>query len=103
MTDLGDELARYWEAKRAAARSLRTMSGLLQEGSPMDAVLGNLARCLAVQLETPLPFSSVLPPWSPLQKPIPTIREGAHLPAQVPAGCYDASFGRVHVRPGCRC
>jgi hypothetical protein len=82
-----DELARYQEAKQSAAASLRTMNGLLQDGTPMDAVIGNLARCLADQLDTPLPFSC----------------DGPHQPVTLPAGCYDASFGRVHVRPGCRC
>jgi hypothetical protein len=24
-------------------------------------------------------------------------------PASEPSGCYEASFGWVHVRPGCRC
>lgn len=103
MTDLNDELARYREAKEAAAGSLRAMSGLLQEGTPMDAVLGSLASCVADHLEAPAPFNHVLPPWVPLQKPIPTVWDGPHQAPQMPQVCYDASFGRVHVRSSCRC
>jgi hypothetical protein len=82
-----DELRAYAEAKRSAAGSLRTMSGLLQGGTPMEATLGNLASALAEQLDAPSPFD-----W-----------DEPHQSTRLPERCYDASFGRVHVRPGCRC
>jgi hypothetical protein len=63
------------------------MSGLLQDGTPMEATLGNLASALAEQLDAPSPFG-----W-----------DGPRQSSQLPAPCYEASFGRVHVRPGCRC
>lgn len=103
MTDLGDELTRYREAKQSAAGSLHTMSGLLCEGSPMEVVLGNLAGSVADHLDRPAPFNSVLPPWVPLQKPIPTVWDGPHWVVRMPEGCYEASWGWVHVRPSCRC
>ena len=40
------------------------------------------------------------PVWEPLRHPVP--RSSAAGP-EIPAGCYEASFGMVHVRPGCRC
>lgn len=98
-----DALRGYAEAKQSAAGSLRTMSGLLQEGSPMEAALGDLAGCLAERLDTPSPIDALWPQRLPLAKPIPTVWDGPHQPAVLPGACYDASFGRVHVRPGCRC
>lgn len=44
--------------------------------------------------------ATVLPPWSPLNS-WPTSPPTA--PPAIPGGCYEASFGWVHVRPGCRC
>lgn len=42
-----------------------------------------------------------LPPWEAFRHPISPLR--SHYAPTLPTGCYDASFGRVHVRPGCRC
>ena len=44
-------------------------------------------------------FAEAAPPlrnmlWNPTRRPAP--------PA-IPDGCYEASFGWVHVKPGCRC
>lgn len=41
------------------------------------------------------------PVWQPFRRPLPTGR--GYYPATIPGGCYEASFGWVHVRPGCRC
>lgn len=40
------------------------------------------------------------PLWSPFRSPIPTTTPSAPV---TPGACYDASFGRVHVKPDCRC
>lgn len=32
--------------------------------------------------------------WGPNRRPS---------PSAIPGGCYEASFGWVHVKPGCRC
>ena len=43
------------------------------------------------------------PEWTPFRRPIPGVTSSYRQRPVFPAGCYDASFGRVHVRPGCRC
>lgn len=44
-----------------------------------------------------------LPPWEPFRMPVPIALDPAYQRPVFPDSCYDASFGRVHVRPGCRC
>ncbi len=62
------------------------MIGSLDPASPVHAALGWVAGVMAQQLEAPSPF-------------------GDRRSQQVvlPEGCYDASWGRVHVQPSCRC
>ena len=43
---------------------------------------------------------TVLPPWSPLAS-WPTPPPPA--PPTIPGACYEASWGWVHVKPGCHC
>jgi hypothetical protein len=86
-----DEELDYGQACLATAASLRQMVGSLDTASPVEAALGAVASHLAGQLETPSPLKGI---------PLPTIhgRRPEH-----PGGCYEASFGRVHSRPSCRC
>lgn len=58
-----------------------------------DVVAAVLARYVSA-------YATVLPPWSPFRSPIPTTTP---LAPAIPGACYNASFGRVHVKPGCRC
>ncbi len=78
--------ADYERSRRSTAASLRRMIGSLDPASPMEAALGGVAGCLAQQLEAPLPFGD---------------RRSERV--VLPQGCYDASWGRVHVQPSCRC
>lgn len=43
------------------------------------------------------------PAWTAFRRPIPGVTSSYRQRPVLPEGCYDASFGRVHVRPGCRC
>lgn len=54
------------------------------------------------ELDTPN-VRHTLPPWEALRVPVPIALDPQYQRPTLPAGCYDASFGRVHVRPGCRC
>jgi hypothetical protein len=78
--------ADYEQTRRTTAASLRRMIGSLDPASPMEAALGGVAGSLAGQLESPSPFGD----------------RRAERPVQS-EGCYDAAFGRVHVRSTCRC
>jgi len=86
-----DESARYAAARTAAARSLREVEAEAVELG-ID-LLAELTRCEAERFESWSPFAAMADsafrrPWTP--------------PA-IPSGCYAASWGWVHVRPGCRC
>lgn len=78
--------ADYEQSRRSTAASLRTMIGSLDPDSPLETALGGVVGCLAQQLEAPTPFGDRRP-----ERPV------------LSEGCYDASFGRVHVLPSCRC
>jgi hypothetical protein len=87
----GFDSAGYLAARASAARALREI-----EVEAAELGLGSLAGLAgwrAAQFEgwTPfweMPDSAFRLPWTP---------------PEIPPGCYEASFGWVHVRPGCRC
>jgi hypothetical protein len=89
---VGDfDAAGYLAARAGLARSLREV-----EAEAADLGLGPLAELAAeqaVRFEGWTPFAWL--PDSAFRRP--------YMPPEIPAGCYEASFGRVHVRPGCRC
>lgn len=93
----GSELTRYADAKHKLATSLREMSNLVGP-SP----LGNIANVAAQTLDTPTP-GHTLPPWEAFRRPVPGVTSSYYQRPTLPEACYTASFGRVHVRPGCRC
>jgi hypothetical protein len=78
--------ADYEQSRRSTAASLRRMIGSLDPASRMEAALVGVAGCFAQQLEAPSPLGH---------------RQAER--AVLSPHCYDASWGRVHVRPGCRC
>jgi hypothetical protein len=83
--------AGYMAARAGAARSLREMEAEAAELG-LD-LIAELAGWQAGQFEGWTPFAAMCAgdfrrPWSP---------------PEIPAGCYRASFGMVHVKPGCRC
>jgi hypothetical protein len=87
----GNEPARYAAARASAARSLRAVEAEAA-GLGIDLV-AELARWQAKQFEGWSPFAAMADPafrrpWSP---------------PSIPSGCYEASFGWVHVQPACRC
>lgn len=94
--------AAYAVARAGAAVSLREVEACLLEsagGGPLrgpDALPGVLAQ----MLERPSPFASVPIRAYDLVDPSPP--EPWDGPRTV-SGCYEASFGWVHFRPGCRC
>lgn len=78
--------ADYEQSRRSTAASLRRMIGSLDPASPMEAALAGVAGCFAQQLEAPTPLGD---------------RQSGH--AVLSEGCYEASWGRVHMQPSCRC
>ncbi|MBM9509970.1 hypothetical protein [Actinacidiphila acididurans] len=64
------------------------------------AVPEDLADVIAMTLTRRAAAYAMLPPWSPFRSPIWAPTPTA---AVTPGACYEASFGRVHVKPGCRC
>lgn len=97
-----DVPAAYAAARTGAARSLRAVEASLVEaagGAPLrgpDALPGVLAR----MLERPSPFASVpIRAFDLVVPPGPPPWDGPRSSAR----CHVASFGWVHVRPGCRC
>lgn len=92
----------YAEAKARLAGSLREMTSLLDESSPLEAALSHVASAAIEQLAAPTP-GHTLPPWESFRLRVPGVTSSYYQRPVIPDGCYDASFGRVHVRPGCRC
>lgn len=78
--------ADYEQARRSTAASLRRIIGSLDPASPLEAALGGVAGVVALQLEAPSPFGD-----RRVERMVP------------PEDCYEASWGRVHVQPSCRC
>jgi hypothetical protein len=90
-TDREDEPGRYRAARAGAARSLREV-----EAEAVEPGLGSLAGVAgwqAAQFESWSPFAAM---------PNSAFRPSCVAP-EIRGGCYEASFGWVHVRPGCRC
>lgn len=97
----GREPARYAQARAGAARSLREMEEEAAEAG--FGVVAGLARLQAELLERPSPFASVgIKPYD-LVLPPPPPPWGGPWRRVASSGCYEASWGWVHVRPGCRC
>jgi hypothetical protein len=83
----GNEPSRYAAARASVAETLRALSvSATQSG---DRFLAGIASWQAEMLECPSPFASMA-------------SVGRPGPDRSP-GCYEASFGWVHVRPACRC
>ncbi|MFI5880822.1 hypothetical protein [Streptomyces sp. NPDC051554] len=84
--DVHDEaLRQYTEAAAALKANLKRMVGALPDRHPIAAGLEKAS----AELGRPLYFHR---------------RPARLVPAPMTAaGCYQASFGRVHVRPACRC
>lgn len=97
----GNEPARYAAARAGAARSLRAVEADAAEVGL--GVVAGVAGWKAELLERPSPFSSVgIEPFDLVLPPPPPPWDGPW--RRVPSsGCYEASFGWVHVRPACRC
>jgi hypothetical protein len=58
--------------------------------------------CLEAEARRIHAYWSENPPvWEPLLRPVTRLTHWA--PPEIPPGCYEASFGWVHVKPGCRC
>ncbi|MCX4751759.1 DUF6221 family protein [Kitasatospora sp. NBC_01287] len=87
----GNEPARYAAARAGAARSLREM-----EEEAAELGLGSLAGLAGWQAEQ---FEG----WTPFTALPDSAFRLARRPPEIPAACYAASWGWVHVRPGCRC
>lgn len=83
------EPARYGAARARLATTLRESQALFAEehGEVWDW-RNELNGVLAEMLERPSPFAAMA---------------GRQAAVVSSAGCYEASFGMVHVRPGCRC
>lgn len=97
-----DVPAAYAAARADAARSLRAVEASLLEaagGAPLrgaDALHGMVAE----MLERWSPFASApIRAYDLVAPPAPPPWDGP----RTSAGCYAASWGWVHVRPGCRC
>lgn len=83
--------AAYPAARVGAARSLREIEA---EAAELGlGPLAGLAGWQAEQLERPTPFTAAIDPGFGVD----------YRKAMRMGGCYEASFGWVHVRPGCRC
>ena len=99
---MSEETRAYGKSRQRLAEALRELQdGAAPAASPVDAALHDLAGVAATQFEQPSvfgiqTFDRVLPepydgPWlTPFRR-------------ELSPGCYEASWGWVHVRPGCRC
>lgn len=87
----GFDGAGYLAARVGAARSLREV-----EEEAAELGFGSLAGLAGWQAEQ---FER----WTPFTAMLDTARRRDVEPPGPVGGCYVASFGRVHVRPGCRC
>lgn len=95
----GGELARYAEAKRKLASSLREMSNLVGP-SPLDDKDPDNDEPAGPVIYA---YDMVLPSWAAFGRAVSIALDPPYQRPVLPASCYTASFGRVHVRPGCRC
>lgn len=94
-----DELEEQQQREAVLDAELRSMGidpAALDDEDPDDELTGPVIYTYDMVLPR-----YTLPPWEALRRPISPLR--SHYTPTLPAGCYDASFGRVHVRPGCRC
>lgn len=95
--DVSDfEAADYLAARAGAARSLRAVEVSAAEAG--YRALAGVAGWQAGLLERPSPFAALAAELRQSWEPADRLSSSA-----IPGGCHEASFGMVHVRPGCRC
>ncbi|MFE2407063.1 hypothetical protein ACFXDE_01830 [Kitasatospora sp. NPDC059408] len=85
------DVAGYLAARAGAARSLRAV-----EAEAAELGIGLLAEMAGWQAEQ---FEA----WTPFTAMADSVFRVSCRPPEISAACYEASFGWVHVKPGCRC